>query len=726
MFNKIITAGKKGMKVVFGEGMLTFIYKVNYNLKQKTGTDNLYFDWIKENEQDILECEPLKFNPKISVIVPVYNVLDGQLIECIESVRKQTYPNWELCLVDDASTWNSVQQTLKKYENKNNIKIKYRKENGHISTSTNDGIAMATGEFIAFLDCDDTLAPNALYEMAKKLNENPEYDFIYSDEDKISEDGKDRHTPFFKPEWSPDTLMSLMYTCHFAIYRRTLVDQIGGLRVGYEGAQDYDFTLRFTELTNNVGHISKILYHWRERKESTAINIDSKPYIFEATKKAKEDAITRRNLSATLEYVEDIYQYRVKYYNNELPKVSIIIPSKDNYKLLSTCIKSIIELTTYQNYEIVVVDNGSNEENRQLYASLCDNNKCTYHYEKMDFNFSKMCNIGSRLATGSFLLFLNDDMEVITKEWIELMVGHASLPYVGAVGAKLYYPNSKTIQHAGILNIKTGPSHSFVGFDDSLSYYYCKNHIEYNYIAVTGACLMIEKGKFEEVNGFDETFPVAYNDVDLCFKFIEKGYYNVLRADAILYHYESVSRGYDLEDEVKKERLRKELIRLYKEHPKFNGWDPFYSPHLTQINVDHSINNLYKSNCNKAELLDGAVELSTNTNIEKNIDYINVNDFSVKIEGWAFHKRTLFSNSNTKKIILVGKNGDVIKVDTYRSYRPDVTAAFGNKRRLNFAGFYSIVDKNLLKDDQYKVYLLYRNIFSFKKYCVDTNKMIKF
>lgn len=549
-----------------------------------------YEKWIKKVEASERYDAFFTYNPKISILVPVYNVLDKQLEECIESVINQIYENWELCLVDDCSTWDSVRETLSRYEDNPKIKVIYREENGHISRCTNTALENATGEFVAFLDCDDTLRKNALYEVVKVLNDDSELDFIYSDEDKINDNGKKRHTPNFKPDWSPDTLMSYMYTCHFGVYRKSLADEIGGLRVGYEGAQDYDFTLRFTEKTKNIAHIPKILYHWRERKESTAVSPAAKPYILEAQEKSKEDAIARRGLNAKVEYVEGIYQYRVKYLPVNNPLVSIIIPSKDNYGFLSRCISSLVDKTDYKNYEIIIVDNGSTDENRAKYNELVDKYGARYIYEPMKFNFSKMCNIGADNASGEVLLFLNDDIEVLDGVWLENMVGHAQVPYTGAVGAKLLYPDKDSIQHIGIINILNGPIHPFAGYTDQSTYYFNRNRIEYNYIAVTAACLAIDKKKFDEVGGFDEELAVAYNDVDLCYKLVEAGYYNVVRNDAVLIHHESVSRGDDRLSEEKFKRLMSEQEKLYKKHPKFDRKDPFYNINLTQRNANYSYN----------------------------------------------------------------------------------------------------------------------------------------
>ena len=711
------------LSIIKNKGIMTFLYKVNEKLKNRNNNKkNAYYEWIKVNESDIYEKKELEYNPFISVIVPVYNVIDQQLIQCIDSVINQTYDNWELCLVDDASTWDSVVKILKRYENNPKINIIYRKENGHISSSTNDGIKIAKGEFIAFLDCDDILAPNAIYEMAKKLSEDLEYDFIYSDEDKLTADGKHRHSPFFKPDWSPDTFMSLMYTCHFSVYRKNIVDEINGLRSEFNGAQDYDFTLRFTEKAKKIGHINKILYHWRERAESIASNPEAKPYALEAVKHCKEEALERRGLKGTVEYVSDMFQYRVKYTAKEKYLVSIIIPSKDNFEILKTCIESIKKYTSYNNYEILIIDNGSNNENKIKYKILCENNNCIYHYEKMEFNFSRMCNIGSKIAKGEFYLFLNDDIEIFQEEWLEIMLGQSSLKHVGAVGAKLLYPNSNTIQHIGVTNLKIGPSHSQIGFDDRVIYHYGRNRMDYNFIAVTGACLMVEKVKFEEVDGFDENLSIAYNDVDICFKLIESKYYNVVRNDVILYHHESISRGIDDVNDEKMARLLKERKILFDKHEKFKGWDPFYNKNLTECKVDYDINFKFAPN----RIVEENKKIQDewiNSTCRVCIDSIDIGD-TITINGWAFISKSKFNNFNSKKIVLIDEHNNNLVLSTNIVIREDVTKAMDQERNLNLCGFTSTIDSGLLKSQKYKVGLLLENKLICRNNFILTDKKI--
>ena len=550
------------------------------------------------------------------------------------------------------------------------------------------------------LDHDDLLEENALYEIAKKLNEDHTLDFIYSDEDKLSEDGTKRRNPFFKPDWSPDTFMSLMYTCHLAVYRKSLLDEMGGLRVGLEGSQDYDLVLRVMEKTNRIGHVPKILYHWREREESTANDISAKPYIIETTKKAKLEALERRGVKGHLEYIKDIVMFRVVYEVVGNPRVSIIIPSKDNYDILKQCLTSIRKETKYQNYEIIVVDNGSAEETHAKYTQMCKELECKYHYAPMEFNFSKMCNIGAHLADGQFLLFLNDDIRVEGAEWLERMLGHAQQPHTGAVGCKLIYPNTNLIQHVGVVSFMVGPGHAFQRINDDLNCYWGRNKLEYNYSAVTGACLMIDRNKYDQVGGFSEQLPVAYNDIDLCFNLVEAGYYNVVRTDVRLYHYESVSRGYDAVSPEKAARQQREMKKLYDRHPEFKGYDPCYNPNLIGNSDNFSLRLLKVKEIETPEETQQVL-------VEKGSLQYKVEEFTdeavVKISGWALNRKTL--RAGTLNIVLTGQDKQQYIVKSERLYRPDVRDAFG-KRRLAFAGFEAAFIKQNLPKQHYEVSLV--------------------
>lgn len=694
----------KIIRVFFEEGYHVLVYKIENGKSVHREALTEYQKWINCNEENILETKPLKYNPYISVVVPVYNVPDQMLIECIESVLNQTYTNWQLCLADDHSTQKSMRAILKNYENHPQVKVIYREENGHISKATNSAIELAEGDFIAFMDCDDLLSPNALYEVAVKLNENPQYDFIYSDEDKIDSEGKKRWDPHFKPDWSPDTLMAMMYTSHLGVYRTSIVREIGGLREGFEGSQDYDFTLRFTEKTNCIGHIPKILYHWRQVEGSTAASPEAKPYVFEAAKKAKQEALERRGLYGKITYMPDAYQMRVIYENPEHPLVSIIIPSKDNYEIYKRCIETLKQITSYPNYEIINVDNGSNEDNKKKYEQLNQKYGCQYYYKKMKFNFSQMCNIGASKANGEFLLFLNDDIEIINEDWLDKMVGQASQSHIGAVGAKLYYPDSTLIQHCGVVNLNLGPSHFFAGYDDSKIYYFGRNIFDYNVSAVTGACLLIAKEKFDQIGGFDENLPVAYNDIDMCFSLIEVGYYNVIRNDAILYHHESVSRGYDNQNKEKMERLIRERTKLYEKHPGFVMRDPFYNRNLTQYNVNCDINTQNMVKYNNLQIKDNKETFIEDSNLIGKFDCVMKMDY-IFIQGYAYFKNKISNNQRIAKILLEGETESFI-AETNKIYRPDLQQLLNTRKHINLSGFNCFINMDDLHDSEYTMKII--------------------
>lgn len=660
-----------------------------------------YYRWLRTQEDQQEEKKKLAYQPMFSFVIPVYNTVTEQLTECIESVLAQTYDNFEMILVDDHSSWENVVPVLKKYENNEHIHVIYRTENGHISKATNDGLAIAQGDFIAFMDCDDTIEADALYEMAKKLNENPELDFIYSDEDKITEDGRIRHMPFFKPDWSPDLYMCMNYTNHLSVYRASIVKETGGLRSEYNGSQDYDFTLRFMEKSDNrrVGHVQKILYHWRERKESAAYAISSKNYASEKAENAKNDMIQRNHIPARLEYIEENAQYRTVYEVVGNPRVSIIIPSKDNPGILRQCIGSIRKYTAYGNYEIIVVDNGSNPENKAaIEAYLKEQGGIAYVYEQRAFNFSKMCNDGAANAAGEYLLFLNDDVEIIQSDWLERMLGHAQRPHIGAVGAKLLYPGTTIIQHDGVASMKGGPAHNFLGCDDKNVYYFAWNRVDFNCSAVTGACLLVSRDKFEEAGRFDEHLPVAYNDVSLCFSLIEKGYYNVIRNDVTAYHHESLSRGNDHLNEEKLFRLSKELMRLYHRFPAFDEKDPFLNSRLHSYTAGLDIEN----NCNPVKRADLT---GVRTGGKLNIDAVTVTE-KVHIQGWAFLKNM---ENPERFFVLRDPYGDDYIAPMEPMLRPDVADCFGEGSKYRYSGFECVLDKNQFRTDimQYQMGVLF-------------------
>lgn len=546
-----------------------------------------YNEWIVKHETHD-EVKELKYNPKISIAVPVYNVPIDYLEECIESVLGQNYKNWELCLADDKSTDLEVRKTLEKYKSKDKrIKVIYRKENGNISNATNSAFEIATGDYIALLDNDDVLTKDALYEVAKVINQDKKVDFIYSDEDKLNPEGR-RCDPYFKADWSPDTILSNNYICHLAVFKKSLLDKVGGERSEYDGAQDYDLFLRLTEKAKKIVHIPRILYHWRIIPGSTSETISAKPKAVDAGKRAIEAALKRRKIKGSVDSSNNDGTYVVSYEIENNPKISIIIPTRDYADVLETCLKSIYKKTTYKNYEVIVVDN--NSEKKETF-SLFEKYKKKYDNFKVlrlecEFNYSYINNEAVKHATGDYILLLNNDTEVITKDWLEKLVMFASRPHIGAVGAKLLYPDN-TIQHGGIvMGINGVASHAYVYASRYDGGDFGRLKAPFNYGGVTAACLMVSKKKFEEVGGLEEELKVNFNDVDFNLKLLDKGYYNVFLPTVELYHYESKSRGIDLTKE-QRERTKQETTYMVNKWSKELANNAFY-------NINYSKHAVYK------------------------------------------------------------------------------------------------------------------------------------
>jgi glycosyltransferase involved in cell wall biosynthesis len=579
---------KKGFKYMAKNGISHTIQRAKI---EKLRNQASYPNWLARNE--VLDIEAMTqeiatfhYQPKISIAMPVYNVEEKWLRLCIDSILNQVYTNWELCMADDASTDPNVKKILTEYQQLDErIQVVFREQNGHISEATNSALAIATGEFVALLDNDDELAINAFYEVVKVLNENPELDLIYSDEDKIDMDGN-RSDPAFKPDWSPDLLLGTNYISHLGVYRRSILEEIGGFRKGYEGSQDYDLVLRFTEKTTKerIKHIPKVLYYWRMLPTSTAVDQGSKGYAFEAGLRAVQDALVRRGINghATHGAANGLYDV---YYDIESEKlVSIIIPTKNGYKDVQRCVSSIIEKTTYQNYEIIMADNGSTDPKmHELYAEFEQRLPGRFFVESIDipFNFSTINNRAAKKAHGEYLLFLNNDTEVITENWLTLMVSFAQQERIGCVGAKLLYPNN-TVQHAGvILGLGGVAGHGHYGYPHGDLGYFGRLAINVNYSAVTAACLLMKKADFDAVGGFEEAFTVAFNDVDLCLKVQALGRDNVWLHEAELYHFESQTRGYD-DKGKKKKRFEQEKVMMEEKWGPLIENDPFYNPNLTR------------------------------------------------------------------------------------------------------------------------------------------------
>lgn len=537
-----------------------------------------YLSWIK-NVEHFEEYQELEYQPLLSVLIPVYNVSKELLSKCLESVLNQTYSHFEICIVDDCSTNDETLETLKYYEHKDTrIKILYRTKNGHISTATNDALNMAKGEYICLLDNDDELAPQALYENVLVLNKNRYLDFIYSDEDKFDLKGQ-RIEPHFKADFSPDTLLGINYITHFAVIRTEVVKQVGGFEIGLEGVQDHDLFLKITEVTDKIYHIPKILYHWRMTAGSTSISTENKSYAVERGIKAIDNALKRRNVKGTVKSVNDSTVYLVEYDYDKEPSVSIIIPIKDHADITDKCLSSIYEKTKYQNYEIIIVDNNSIEEKTFEMLSKYNEKYGNFRVIKadMEFNYSAINNLAVCNTTSDVLVLLNNDTEILTENWLKIMVGYAMQKHIGAVGAKLLYPDM-TIQHGGILIGIGGEiaQHAFITKPRNDIGLYGRLLIPYNYSAVTAACLAIERKKYLSVNGLEEELKVAYNDVDFCLKLLRKGYYNVLLPQVELIHYESKSRGMDTTSE-KYQKFINESNYMQKKWNQYISKDPYYN-----------------------------------------------------------------------------------------------------------------------------------------------------
>jgi O-antigen biosynthesis protein len=526
----------------------------------------------------------LKSRPFFSIVTPAYNTPEDLLHKLLASVRAQWYDNYELIIVDDRSSDQATREALSAVT-ADRVKVVWQKQNGGISEATNAGIREARGDYIVFVDHDDELTPDGLWELALAADAS-DADFIYSDEDKILPTGEFSE-PFFKPDWSPDTIMSTMFTCHLSAAKRALVNELGGLRSEYDGAQDWDFVLRLAERTNRILHIPKVLYHWRVIPGSVAADLAAKPYAVDASVRAREAALQRRGLTGVVEPLTHLPGHaRVRHAMRGKPLVSIIIPSRDNGAVLAQCVRTILERSAYRNFEIVVMNNGSRQPTTLAELQrLASTPQVLVVPHDRPFNYSEINNEGARHARGEILLFLNDDTEVLSADWLDRMAGYAQLPHVGATGAKLLYPKSRLIQHCGIVNLAGGPGHAFLAGDADIPMAFARNVLEWNWAAVTGACLMIERTKFDAVGGFDETFPIAYNDVDLCFGLLEHGLYNVVCPSVELVHHESLTRGDDSLDAAKMARLVKERQRLFAKRPRFFMRDPFYNPNLSPVDV---------------------------------------------------------------------------------------------------------------------------------------------
>jgi len=534
----------------------------------------------------------LEYRPLISVLMPVYNTDERWLRAAIESIRNQHYPDWELCVADDASTDPKVGEVLRQFQSQDSrIKVVFRKVNGHISAASNSALELATGEFIALVDHDDVLPRHALLAVVHELNRHRDADIVYSDEDRIDESDR-RYDPYFKPDWNPELFCGQNFISHLGVYRTALVRRVGGFREGIEGSQDYDLAWRVIEQTgsNRVRHIPHVLYHWRAIRGSAALGTREKVYAHDAARRAVEGHLARTGMRGTCEPADNaVYHQRVRYgLPDRRPAVTIIIPTRDRADLLSRCVGSVISRSTYDNYDIVIIDNGSIEaETQACFEQLRSDSRVSILRLDEPFNFSRLNNLAAAAARGDVLCFLNNDTEVITAGWLEEMVSLACLDGVGAVGAMLYYPDGK-MQHAGVvLGMGGVASHAHKGLAKGSPGDHGRAALTQAMSAVTAACMVVRKALFLEVGGFDETLAIAYNDVDLCLRIGAKGLRNVWTPFAELYHYESVSRGDDLRSGRAGFLVESGMIR--ERWGKLLHADPYFNPNLSLKRPDFGL-----------------------------------------------------------------------------------------------------------------------------------------
>ena len=552
-----------------------------------------YHVWIERNEPSSGDktlmrdgLDTLAYQPTISVLTPVYKTPRKFLSACVESVMAQIYPNWELCLVDDGSADTQLSALLEDFEQRDSrIKVKALASSGGIAAATNAALAMCGGDYVAFLDHDDELADFALFEVVRTLNEEPRPDMLYSDEDKMDLEGR-RYDWFFKPDWSPDLLHAVNYVCHLLVCGRPLALEIGGLREGFEGSQDFDLVLRMTERTQAIKRIPKILYHWRAVAGSTSLDLQQKPAASAAGRRALAEHLVRTKEQGEA-WETATCRYRVRRHVRGDPEVSILIPTAGNMERLEAALKSVIDETSYRKFEIVVVDNSAEDQVAGLAERLRYSRRPVRYadFRGQPFNFSRLCNSAARLSDAPFYLFLNDDVTVVTEEWLTALLEHAQREEVGAVGARLLYPSGR-IQHAGVvMGVYENAGHHFKGVKSDEYCYFDLPGLVRNCAAVTGACMLLRRDRFWEVGGFDEqNLPIAFQDVDLCLKLLQRGYLNVYTPHATLYHHEASSKS--AEQYVPSDA---EISYMQHRWRHYIENDPYYNPNLTRQTEDYAL-----------------------------------------------------------------------------------------------------------------------------------------
>lgn len=582
---------KKGLAYLKQYGLREFRVRLSERFEE---VEVDYGEWCKkealtEQERQAQRQTQWENPPVISVVVPLYRTAEPFLCQMIESVQNQTYPHWELCIADGSVDGGATGRIVERYLSDSRIHYQVLEQNLGISDNTNAAIAMASGAYVALFDHDDLLTEDALFEIASEAVRSGA-DLIYTDEDKIKGDTGERYQPNFKPDFNPDLLRANNYICHLVAVRRSLVDLVGGLNREYDGAQDHEFLFRCVEQTEKIAHIPKVLYHWRVHAASTADNPLSKKYAYDAGKRAVSEHIRRCGEEAEVTDTKFPGFYRVKYRLDGEPLVSIIIPNKDERETLKSCLESIWTRSTYRNYEIIIIENNSTDpETFEYYEKIKRQNGIRVVYWKEGFNYSALNNFGFSHAKGDYIVCLNNDITVITPDWLERMLGQCQRNRVGIVGARLYYPDD-TIQHAGVIVGIGGVAGAlFVGMARERSGYLRKAILQQDLSAVTAACMMVDRKAWEAAGGFCEELAVAFNDIDFCLKVREKGYLVVYEPNVEMYHFESKSRGY--EDTPEKQLRFKSEIDYMKRHWQqiLREGDPYYNPNFSLITCDYSL-----------------------------------------------------------------------------------------------------------------------------------------
>jgi GT2 family glycosyltransferase len=565
--------------------------RTSVHVDHEKGFASDYDRWMQEFETPdhrlmAVKMGSLSARPLISVIMPVFNTDPDELTAAIQSVLDQSYGHWELCIADDCSTRPEPRQILEHFASLDErIKLTFRAEQGGISQACNTAWQMASGEYVTFLDHDDTLAPHALAYICEALERQPDADLIYSDEDKIDRKGR-RYEPFFKPDWSPDLLLSENYICHLLVLKQELARKIGGFNSDCDGSQDYDLILKATGQAQRILHIPRVLYHWRAGVASTASTINNKQYALDAAQRALEASCRRVDSRIAVHPGVVPGRWRIRYPISDSARVSIIIASGGKANVLETNLQSILDKTTYRNFEVVVIDNSKAGVIKALLRKFPPVRYIDHRHKP--FNYSAINNLAARQCESPILLFLNDDTSVIAPDWLESMVELAERPEVGVVGAKLLYPD-KRIQHAGVvMGLYDNCGHAFKALDGEVSHYFDFSDVIRNVSAVTGACLMTKRDLFWKAGGFDEVdFAVAFNDIDFCLRIENMGYRVLYTPHALLYHHEAFSK-------TSKDLIPhpQEVARMREKWADVIARDPFYSPNLTRNDEDYSLKKL--------------------------------------------------------------------------------------------------------------------------------------